>query len=134
MKPEINRERFEAWLFAQPKDRVVCLGSTEDCLLCSFVRETSPRNIIFSGWRYFRWHNTDYAGFDADVIPVWFEEFIVNRFRGRLARECTVTFNQLQKLYTETFERSERLLPEPSGELKQQQPKEKEEANHAPHF
>lgn len=128
MKPEINRERFEAWLFAQPEDRVVDLGSTDSCLMCSFVQETSPNQINFTGWKSFYWKNT--GDFSLYSVPEWFDLFINKRFRGKALSTCKVTFSHLQKLYTEEFGCPEQILPEPktSSELNQQQLKEKEEA------
>lgn len=36
----IPQEHFEAWLMAQPRDRVIESGNVNDCFICSFLKET----------------------------------------------------------------------------------------------
>jgi hypothetical protein len=42
---EINRERFEAWLFSQQKDREFDYTDLRECLICKFIRETSSLKV-----------------------------------------------------------------------------------------
>lgn len=54
---EINRETFEAWLFAQPGGRAFKYleGSPDDktgCLLCNFLRETSSGKVYVLGSQF----------------------------------------------------------------------------------
>ena len=49
---ELERERFEAWIFSQPPERVIESGDSERCFLCSFLKETTneiPR-MTFVTW------------------------------------------------------------------------------------
>jgi len=43
---EINRERFEAWLFAQPRDRKFKYGDPQDCAVCRFFKETTKLSRV----------------------------------------------------------------------------------------
>lgn len=46
-KMELCIERFEAWLFSQPPERVIEARSTDSCFLCSFVKETTNLSPVF---------------------------------------------------------------------------------------
>jgi len=66
----IEKERFEAWLFNQPKDRTVDLWNGSDCLLCKFIRETTNHRSPMVSWTMFR--ADDYW----QEIPGWAKDFV----------------------------------------------------------
>jgi hypothetical protein len=54
---QINRETFEAWLFAQPDERTFDYCNPKECAMCMFVKETTnykevialPGSLIIEG-------------------------------------------------------------------------------------
>jgi len=79
LNPEIlNPERFEAWLFAQPPERVFDYGDVKGCALCAFVAETSGARI-YAGGDQFCW--VDENGFLTTNFP--FHPDIVEAMKGR---------------------------------------------------
>lgn len=68
---QLEKERFEAWLFSQPDDRKWNYGDSENCAGCCFVRETTNvKNPNFGG-HYWR------IGRNEFEIPKWLFNTIV---------------------------------------------------------
>lgn len=83
---EINKERFEAWLYSQPRSRVFNLADQGDCLLCSFMHETSNIQIRAS-WDAFVVMDGLTGRIDPEnqgKVPEWFKR-VVNGYSCRPA-------------------------------------------------
>lgn len=78
---EIEQERFEAWLFSQPPDRVFRWASTQHCAVCEFLNETQ-RLKATSGATFSRlWRGEPYTD-EGCVIeevawPEWLQRIVV---------------------------------------------------------
>ena len=101
---EINKERFEAFLYSQPRDIVVNIGDQRDCLLCRFFRETT-NTPIWAGVEVFFARNNPTVTYYP--IPDWFQSVVnvdsITRDDGKL------TMGQLQDAFRKVFP----LEPEP---------------------
>lgn len=67
--PQIEQERFEAWLFAQPLDRVIEAANPKGCFLCSFLKETT--NINDPAFSWYGWSPSGDFVTDAVKLPQW---------------------------------------------------------------
>ena len=100
---ELHRERFEAWLFAQPRERVIEAGNGECCFLCSFVKETTNlRKAFFYGWSQWQTHPV----IEPVLLPEWATRLVdpvwcANNSTSRSRLEITV--GQMQDRYAELF-------------------------------
>lgn len=75
----LNQEQCEAWLFNQPDDRIIEASDGRECVLCSFVRETTNlKDAQFIGWN--KWAPNYFESFfDQEKIlplPAWATRFI----------------------------------------------------------
>lgn len=106
---EINREHFEAWLFNQPKDKVIEAGFGDRCVFCSFIKETTSNSrAFFSGWD--KWttarHTEPYT-----ELPAWSQQLVNKKW---LTSQCNNTFSyavtveKIQQRYLELFPDTER--------------------------
>ena len=107
----INRETFEAWLFAQPLEREFNYMSCSNCVVSSFIKETTSYRNPSCGGSYFRLKK------EEDIFePIPFEDWLNNLlFRARLDEGYTntISIKLLQKIYKELFPTSDL---EPRGE------------------
>lgn len=104
---KLNQEQFEAWLFSQPKDRVIESAHGGRCVLCSFVKETTPHQRPWFTWT--DWiPDTSVPNFVGrfEPIPVWARTLIDPEW----LRHCSidplilgVTVGQMQARYRELF-------------------------------
>lgn len=93
----LHQERFEAWLFAQPRDRRIEPANGSNCFLCSFVKETT--NLKHPGCDWSTWYDdttTMYSYLTSpdgkiivkknpgETIPAWARKLI----NGSLLNEC----------------------------------------------
>lgn len=94
---ELQKERFEAWLFSQPREREVDLSDVNNCLLCRFYRETTKLHI------YALWHKlwNVFTPQEAILIPEWFQKVV------RSGIEYQTTFGAMQDAFRETFKEVE---------------------------
>jgi len=70
IKVQIERERFEAWLFSQPREREVNIGDGHDCVICCFIKETACGVPEAISWHQFTVDNVPV------VLPLWFKKVI----------------------------------------------------------
>lgn len=91
---QLEQERFEAWLFAQPPERVIESASYNSCFLCSFLKETAQCVKPSFGW--FNW-STERDPFLTWYIPIW-ATHLVNNGLPRI-----MTCAQMQTRYIALF-------------------------------
>jgi hypothetical protein len=106
---EINQERFEAWLFSQPADRVIEAGNTCKCFICSFLKETTNVAAPWVLWE--RWaadYEADYN--DTKSLPKWARKLIDNGWLMEVSESrenYAITCGQMQARYRELFPEKE---------------------------
>lgn len=75
-----NRERFEAWLTGLAESRTINYRSVEDCVVCSFIKETTSAQLPYTGSN------------DVSIIQgVWRENFRMPQWLDNLLddmRQC----------------------------------------------
>lgn len=95
---EINRERFEAWLFSQPGDRSWNFHDTQQCVLCSFIKETTNHLRPIVGGL---WLTTSIGGSNVE-IDEWVK--VILRTRNEFG---IVSAGNMQQRYRELFPETE---------------------------
>jgi hypothetical protein len=110
MNEVINQERFEAWLFSQPLDRVIEAANTDKCFLCSFLKETA--NVKTTHMTYETWHVDGRAG----CLPSWATKLInpktLNEW-GTMFDLRPISVGSMQELYLELFPKTMTVEGEP---------------------
>lgn len=96
----IERERFEAWLFSQPLSRMIDAANSSHCFLCSFLKETSTAkpSMTWTDWD----NRTDSKKYP---IPSWAlrlisREWVMEKDKGFIS---PVTVKEMQARYLELF-------------------------------
>lgn len=97
----IPQEHFEAWLMAQPRDRVIESGNVNDCFICSFLKETGRTKTPFMTY--------DNALIDGHKfsLPQWikslinFDQLKYIAIAGK--RNSPVTAGDMQDRYNRIF-------------------------------
>lgn len=101
---EINRERFEAWLFSQPKDRNFDYTNPRDCAICAFLKETTNVKTVLSDSTSTEGYSTEKAVEVGKVFsietPQWLDGG--SSERGVVWAE-PLTIENMQKRYLELF-------------------------------
>lgn len=71
---QIERERFQAWLESQPKDREFDYSDIKKCAICCFFHETTKFKTAKAGGKYVRL----VTGEETIIpIPEWLHERIL---------------------------------------------------------
>lgn len=121
---ELKQEYFEAWLEAQPDDRVIDAADGSACFLCSFVGETTdikhaqftwntwvglpdllngPRNVVPSAI----WAN-------YERLPEWAIKLVNPSYflnRGWNPTDCTLTCGEMKARYKQLFGKADPEIP-----------------------
>jgi hypothetical protein len=88
---ELQRERFEAWLFSQDRDRVIDSADNASCFLCSFLKETTRVRHLYFGWGSWSANNS------MSDLPSWAMKLIDPGWCGAAGADITV--GQMQDRY-----------------------------------
>lgn len=100
---EINREQFEAWLYAQDRDKPFNyeqggITSEPGCVMCQYLRENGYRFFFVGGVEVF-WDIDLERGRDGGPLPFWFLRLTFTENGLQQAH----TLGQAQDLYTKLF-------------------------------
>lgn len=91
----IEKEKFEAWLYSQPRDRRVDLSDGTDCLICKFVKETT--NCIRPRATWGQLLVDHLSPYDWTNLPEWLTNHIEPN------RSTLQTFGEIQDSFREIF-------------------------------
>ena len=94
IKINTERETIEAWLFSQPRDRIIDIGDPCGCIFHHFLKET--QNIKADVFHSFFNFNVPFRG--SIDLPEWFVKMI-----GCPQKETYRTIGEIQDKYLETF-------------------------------
>ena len=77
---KITTERFEAWLSTVPDDYEIDYGSTEDCVVCQFVKATTSERFPTCGpFSLNLWNESHYVGLkQSEQFPEWLYNLLWN--------------------------------------------------------
>jgi hypothetical protein len=94
----INRETFEAWLFAQPKGRTFDYSDTHNCLICKFYKETTNLTANVGGYHY------DLSDGEYIEIPNWLKD-LLKPIGDRPSNKFSpiTTFDRMQDIYSTLY-------------------------------
>ena len=94
----IEKERFEAWLFNQPRQRTIDLADVDNCLICAFVKENTNHTWVKAGIEHF--FTLASSGYSKECdTPEWLIQLIFSE-TGLVAKR---TFGQMQDSYRQLF-------------------------------
>lgn len=93
---EISKERFEAWLFAQPLDRVINATNCHHCFLGCFVQETTKHYPTIYGKTYRLCSEQE----NAIPLPDWFLQLLPTEITYK---RNSMTCKELQARYITLF-------------------------------
>lgn len=96
---ELHQERFKAWLFSQPMDRVIDASDSFDCFLCNFIKDTTSISDPVVG--YLNW--IDGWSSHNRPIPEWAITLISHHMR---IDSYEFTCGQMQDRYRQLFPES----------------------------
>lgn len=106
---ELNQERFEAWLFSQPPERVIESTNPNDCFLCSFLKETTNIHPTVS-WE--TWTDVPNARkIEKYDLPKWSKELINTGDFFSQFPDRRITVEQMQERYISLFGHKDLPLP-----------------------
>lgn len=101
---EINRERFEAWLFSQPREIIIESSNGNRCFLCLFIKETTNQIPYMSGWRH--WYPSEVAQQRSErlELPNWVTRLIDREWiMPKSDNTGLITVGQMQDRYRLLF-------------------------------
>lgn len=94
--PEIHKERFEAWLMAQPDDRTFEYSDSSGCLCCMFFKEnTSLHNPSVGPTNY----NADDDFSAVATLPA----FVIDTLAQRESDSHLYTFGSIKTIWRKLF-------------------------------
>ncbi len=97
---EINRERFEAWLFSQPKERSFIYGDICGCAVASFLKEcTSIQDPTVSSDTFRSRADVLLPDAGRKPLPEW--------LHNQVLRVRPLTIAKMQARYLELFPQTE---------------------------
>jgi len=97
----IEKERFEAWLFSQPRDRYFRFTNSRGCLICSFLNETMKGKWFVDAWDFgpIDKHG-DYCYYHQ--LPKWLVE-MVDKIRMSPGYHGYITISKAQDAFLAMF-------------------------------
>lgn len=105
----IERENFEAWLFAQPRERSFNFVSRGNCPIACFLRETTPHTRALVGMDHWLVMPRADCGSQFEILPDWLRVDMplcvlpVALRSWEYVREYLLTAGQIQDRYIEVF-------------------------------
>lgn len=104
---EINRERFEAWLFSQPRERTFnYMDGNGGCLICHFFQQTTKLAASVGGNYYTVAESLPaaigrYIYGERETIPFWLYSLLDQRERRGLTQ--TNSYGHMQDAYVRLY-------------------------------
>jgi len=95
----IEKERFEAWLFAQPRERQFRYSSPCNCLNALFLKENTHLKQPLVGDSFFIEEYKEYGSAETTPIPAWNMQ-LLSRF---VERNGYTTFGEMQDRWKELW-------------------------------
>lgn len=98
---EIEQERFEAWLFSQPTERVFVWTSVEHCAVCEFLNETQSLVATSGAWWSNLWVKQP---FEAKMVArIEWPDWLNDTVKWVVHNKPELSIAHLQARYRELF-------------------------------